>query len=73
MFLPGPSAVTISTWNAAKELGIHGLQRELCAGWRGRFTIMMILMCLRQYKQAFWRGYVNDFSWQDCREEICVP
>ena len=26
------------------------------------FTIMMMLMCLRQYKQALWRGQVNDFS-----------
>ena len=26
------------------------------------FTVMMILMCLRQYKQALWRGQVNDFS-----------
>ena len=25
---------------------------------------MMILMCLRQYKQALWRGQVNDFSLQ---------
>lgn len=26
------------------------------------FTIMLILMCLRNYKQAMWRGQVNDFS-----------
>lgn len=26
------------------------------------FTIMMMLMCLRHYKQAMWRGHVNDFS-----------
>ena len=28
------------------------------------FTVMMILMCLRHYKQAMWRGQVNDFSLQ---------
>lgn len=26
------------------------------------FTVMMMLMCLRHYKQAMWRGQVNDFS-----------
>ena len=26
------------------------------------FTVMMMLMCLRHYKQALWRGQVNDFS-----------
>ena len=26
------------------------------------FTVMLILMCLRHYKQALWRGQVNDFS-----------
>lgn len=26
------------------------------------FTIMLMLMCLRHYKQALWRGQVNDFS-----------
>jgi len=28
------------------------------------FTVMMMLMCIRQYKQAMWRGQVNDFSLQ---------
>ena len=26
------------------------------------FTIMLMLMCLRHYKQALWRGQVNDYS-----------
>jgi D-lactate dehydrogenase len=26
------------------------------------FTVMMMLMCLRHYKQAMWRGQVNDFA-----------
>lgn len=26
------------------------------------FTLMLMLMCLRNYKQALWRGQVNDFS-----------
>ena len=26
------------------------------------FTVMLMLLCLRHYKQAMWRGQVNDFS-----------
>ena len=48
--------------NAAKELGIHVCNANYAPDGVADFTIMMILMCLRQYKQAFWRGYVNDFS-----------
>ena len=47
---------------AAKELGI--LVCNACYPPNGvaDFTVMMILMCLRHYKQAMWRGQVNDFS-----------
>ena len=48
--------------NAAKELGFHVCNANYAPDGVADFTIMMILMCLRQYKQAFWRGYVNDFS-----------
>ena len=47
---------------AAKELGILVCNASYAPDAVADFTIMMILMCLRQYKQAFWRGYVNDFS-----------
>lgn len=47
---------------AAKELGIRVCNANYAPDSVADFTIMMMLMCLRQYKQAFWRGYVNDFS-----------
>ena len=47
---------------AAKELGILVCNASYAPDAVADFTIMMMLMCLRQYKQAFWRGYVNDFS-----------
>ena len=47
---------------AAKELGILVCNANYAPDSVADFTIMMMLMCLRQYKQAFWRGYVNDFS-----------
>ncbi len=47
---------------AAKKLGILVCNASYAPDAVADFTIMMMLMCLRQYKQAFWRGYVNDFS-----------
>ena len=47
---------------AARELGILVCNANYAPDSVADFTIMMMLMCLRQYKQAFWRGYVNDFS-----------
>lgn len=46
----------------AKEIGLH-----VCAGAYppngvADYTVMMILLCLRKYKQALWRTQVNDFS-----------
>ena len=46
----------------AKEIGLH-----VCAGAYppngvADYTVMMILLCLRNYKQALWRTQVNDFS-----------
>ena len=46
----------------AKELGIRVCNASYAPNGVADFTIMMILMCLRHYKQALWRGYVNDFS-----------
>ncbi|MCC8059259.1 MAG: D-isomer specific 2-hydroxyacid dehydrogenase family protein [Clostridiales bacterium] len=47
---------------AAKELGIQVCNSNYAPNGVADFTVMMILMCLRNYKQAMWRGYVNDFS-----------
>ena len=49
---------------AAKELGIFVCNATYAPNGVADFTVMMILMCLRQYKQAMWRGQVNDFSLQ---------
>jgi D-lactate dehydrogenase len=48
--------------NAAKELGIQVCNSNYPPNGVADFTVMMILMSLRHYKQAMWRGYVNDFS-----------
>lgn len=47
---------------AAKELGIRVCNANYPPNGVADFTVMMILMCLRHYKQALWRGQVNDFS-----------
>ncbi len=49
---------------AAKELGIKVCNAAYPPNGVADFTVMMMLMCLRQYKQAMWRGHVNDFSLQ---------
>lgn len=49
---------------AAKKLGISVCNATYAPNGVADFTVMMILMCLRQYKQAMWRGQVNDFSLQ---------
>ena len=47
---------------AAKDLGIKVCNASYPPNGVADFTVMMILMSLRHYKQAMWRGYVNDFS-----------
>lgn len=47
---------------AAKELGIDVCNATYPPNGVADFTVMMILMSLRHYKQALWRGQVNDFS-----------
>lgn len=47
---------------AAKDLGIAVCNASYAPDGVADFTVMLIIMCLRQYKTAFWRGYVNDFS-----------
>nr|WP_325296939.1 D-isomer specific 2-hydroxyacid dehydrogenase family protein [uncultured Dysosmobacter sp.] len=46
----------------ARELGIRVCNASYAPNGVADFTVMMILMCLRHYKQAMWRGQVNDFS-----------
>lgn len=46
----------------ARELGIHVCNASYAPNGVADYTVMMILMCIRQYKQALWRGQVNDFS-----------
>lgn len=47
---------------AATELGIKVCNTSYSPDGVADFTVMLMLMCLRQYKQAMWRGQVNDFS-----------
>ena len=46
----------------AKEIGMKVCNARYAPNGVADFTVMLILMCIRQYKQAFWRGYVNDFG-----------
>lgn len=47
---------------AAKEAGIRVCNACYAPNGVADFTVMLMLMCLRNYKQALWRGQVNDFS-----------
>lgn len=46
----------------AKEIGLHVCNARYDPHGVADYTIMMILLCLRNYKQALWRSQVNDFS-----------
>ncbi len=46
----------------AKQIGIHVCNARYDPHGVADYTIMMILLCLRNYKQALWRTQVNDFS-----------
>lgn len=46
----------------AKKVGIHVCNVGYAPDGVADFTIMLMLMCLRNYKQALWRAHVNDFS-----------
>lgn len=47
---------------AAKKLGIRVCNARYAPNGVAEFTIMLVLICLRNYKQASWRSRVNDFS-----------
>lgn len=46
----------------AKQLGLRVCNANYEPNGVADFTVMMMLMTLRHYKQAMWRGQVNDFS-----------
>ena len=46
----------------AKALGMHVCAAAYAPNGVADFTVMLMLMSLRNYKQALWRGQVNDFS-----------
>ncbi|MGN0340491.1 MAG: NAD(P)-dependent oxidoreductase [Lachnospira sp.] len=48
--------------DAAKRWGIHVCNARYAPNGVADYTVMMILLCLRNYKQALWRMQVNDFS-----------
>lgn len=48
--------------DAARRHGIHVCNAEYAPNGVADYTVMMILLCLRNYKQALWRMQVNDFS-----------
>jgi D-lactate dehydrogenase len=46
----------------AKKIGLRVCNASYAPNGVADFTVMLMLMCLRNYKQAMWRGQVNDFS-----------
>ena len=46
----------------ARSIGLRVCSASYAPNGVADFTVMMLLMCLRHYKQALWRGQVNDFS-----------
>ncbi len=46
----------------AHKLGIRVANSNYAPNGVADYTIMLLLMCLRKYKQALWRGQVNDYS-----------
>lgn len=46
----------------AKEIGMHVCAASYPPNGVADYTVMMILLCLRNYKQALWRTQVNDYS-----------
>lgn len=46
----------------AKQIGLHVCNVAYGPNGVADYTVMMILLCLRNYKPALWRTNVNDFS-----------
>lgn len=47
---------------AAKELGMHICNTNYGAQCVADYTVMLLLICLRNYKPVLWRMQVNDYS-----------
>lgn len=48
--------------DAARKYGVHVCNASYPPNGVADYTVMMMLLCLRGYKQALWRMQVNDFS-----------
>lgn len=46
----------------ANKIGIKVCNANYAPNGVADFTVMMMLMCIRNFKKAMWRGKVNDFS-----------
>lgn len=46
----------------AKKYGVHVCNARYAPNGVADYTVMMLLLCLRCYKQALWRMQVNDYS-----------
>lgn len=46
----------------ARQIGLHVCNARYDPHGVADYTLMMILLCLRNYKQALWRTQVNDYS-----------
>ena len=46
----------------AREIGIQVCNAKYPPNGVAEFALMLLLMCMRNYKQALWRGQVNDYS-----------
>lgn len=46
----------------ARRLGIRVCNASYPPSGVAEYTVMLMLLCLRKYKQALWRGQINDFS-----------
>lgn len=53
----------------AEKIGMKVCNAVYAPNGVADFTVMMILMCLRNYKQAFGEGRSMTFPCMDCREE----
>lgn len=55
---------------AAKKFGIRLCNSQYPPDSVAEFTVMLILMCLRKYKQALWLQQVNDYSLEYLRGDV---
>lgn len=56
--------------HAAKKYGIKVCNSSYPPDSVAEFTVMMILLCLRKYKQTLWRQQVNDYSLEGMKGDV---